>query len=110
MWIFLRAQSTGQALHIIRLMITSIRPWQFFNDSILSIGLDAKELNVALIAMLFMTLIDICKKKGRDILSDLYRQNTWFTFLTVFAAIIIIVIFGVYGADYDATQFIYFQF
>lgn len=110
LWIFFRAQSTGQALHIIRLMITSIRSWQFFNDSILSIGLDAKELNVALIAMLFMTLIDICKKKGRDILSDLYRQNTWFTFLTVFAAIIIIVIFGVYGADYDATQFIYFQF
>ena len=57
-----------------------------------------------------MTLIDVCKKKGRDILSDLYRQNTWFMFLTIFVSIILIVIFGIYGAEYDATQFIYFQF
>ena len=110
LWIFFRAQSTGQALHIIKLIFTSIRPWQFFNDSILAIGLDTKELNVAFIALAFMTLIDVCKKKGRDILSDLYRQNTWFMFLTIFVSIILIVIFGIYGAEYDATQFIYFQF
>ena len=110
LWIFFRAQSTGQALHIIKLIFTSIRTWQFFNDSILAIGLDTKELNVAFIALAFMTLIDVCKKKGRDILSDLYRQNTWLMFLTIFVSIILIVIFGIYGAEYDATQFIYFQF
>ena len=110
LWIFFRAQTTGQAVHIIRLIFSSIRPWQFFDDSILSLGLDTKELNVAVIALLFMTLVDICKKKGRDLLSDLYRQNTWFTFLVFFVAIIILVIFGIYGAEYDASQFIYFQF
>lgn len=110
LWIFFRAQSTGQALHIIRLIFTSLRPWQLFNDSLLNIGLDAKEFNVAFICLAFMTLIDICKKKGKDLLSDLYRQNTWFIFLSVLISILLIVIFGVYGAEYDATQFIYFQF
>ena len=76
----------------------------------LNIGLDAKELNVAFISLAFMTLIDICKKKGKDLLSDLYRQNTWFIFLSFLVSILLIVIFGVYGAEYDATQFIYFQF
>ena len=110
LWVFFRAQSTGQAIHIIKLIISSIRPWQFFNDSLLNIGLDAKELNVAFISLAFMTLIDICKKKGKDLLSDLYRQNTWFIFLSFLVSILLIVIFGVYGAEYDATQFIYFQF
>ena len=110
LWIFFRAESTGQAIHIIKLIFTGLRPWQFFNDSILGIGLDAKELNVAFISLAFLLAVSISKKRGRDILKDLYLQNTWFQFLTILVSIIIIVVYGVYGAEYDATQFIYFQF
>ena len=57
-----------------------------------------------------MTVVDILKKKGKDVLGLLYGQNRWFSFVTIYLAIVILVIFGVYGAKYDASQFIYFQF
>ena len=110
LWIFFRAQTAGQAIHIIRLIFTTSRPWQFFDDSLITMGLDSKELNVLFICLIIMTFVDICRKRGKDLLSSLYRQNTWFVFLFIFAAIISIVIFGIYGAAYDASQFIYFQF
>ena len=38
------------------------------------------------------------------------NQGIWFRWLIYFAAIFGILIFGVYGPGYDASQFIYFQF
>jgi len=110
LWIFFRAESIPQAIHIIKLIFTSIRPWQFFDESILTIGLTGKELNVIFITLFILLIVDILKRKGKDLLSFIYKQNTWFLFITIYLAIILIVIFGIYGADYDPTQFIYFQF
>ena len=110
LWIFFRAETIGQAADIIKRIFTGIRPWQFSDGSILLMGADSKELNVLFVCILFMTVVDILKKRGKDLLSLLYSQNRWFSFVTIYLAIVIIVIFGIYGAEYDASQFIYFQF
>jgi len=38
------------------------------------------------------------------------KQNLWFRWLVFYVGVIAVVLFGVYGAQYNAAGFIYFQF
>ena len=109
-WVFFRASSSGQAIALIKSMFSDAHLWQLADSSLLNLGLDAKEMNVLLIFGLIMFIVDFATKKGRDVLETIYRQDMWFKFLLMFAGIISIVIFGIYGTEYDAAAFIYFQF
>jgi len=40
----------------------------------------------------------------------LQEQNIWFRWLVCLLLILLVVVYGKYGPDYDAAQFIYFQF
>lgn len=109
-WVFFRAQSVGQAVEIIKRMKTGLGLWQLTDGSVLCMGLDAKDLNILVIFIAFMAAVDTLKKKGKDVALSFARQNIWFQFVCFLAGIMAVIIFGVYGAEYDATSFIYFQF
>lgn len=109
-WMFFRAQSTGQAVDLIYRMFAGMKVWQLTDGSLMNLGLDAKEFNVLVVSIAIMVIVDILKFKGKDITAAFIRQNTWFKFVFFYFAIVIIAIFGVYGAQYDASTFIYFQF
>ena len=109
-WIFFRAESAAQAFDMIRRMVTGAHLAQLTDGSLLNLGLDGKDLNVLIVFGSLMILLDVWKKKGRDVAGALCRQNTWFQFLLLFAGIVCIVLFGAYGPAYDAAAFLYFQF
>ncbi len=109
-WVFFRAGSTRQALEIIKRTFTDFGIWHLTDGSVLELGLDGNEFNVLIIFILLIIVVDILKRKKISIPNILLRQNTWFLFFVMFAGILLVVIFGVYGADYDAAAFIYFQF
>ncbi len=108
--VFFRAESTRHAITVFQRAFHGIGLWQFTDGSFLSMGLDAKDLNVLAIFIVFITIVDSYKLKGKDVALSFARQNTWFKFLTLLIGILAVVIFGVYGAEYDAASFIYFQF
>lgn len=109
-WTFFRAQSIGQAVALIKQMLTGLGLWQLSDGSLYNLGLDVKEMNVLLISIAVMSVVDLLKYKGKNLTKAFLRQNTWFKFVFFYLAIVIIAIFGVYGAKYDASTFIYFQF
>ena len=109
-WIFFRAEALSHALTLLKNMMAVWNPWVLFDDSLLTLGLDDKDWHVLTIGLELLLAADLLRQRKVS-LPDLYiSQNLAFRWLLLLAGICAALVFGVYGADYDASQFIYFQF
>lgn len=109
-WIFFRS-SLAQGMEILkRIAGWGEQAWFTWGSNLESMGLTAQTRNVLVISLLILLFADICKYKGIKLIDWLCRQGIWFRWLVYYTAIFGILIFGVYGPGFDASQFIYFQF
>lgn len=107
-WIFFRASSFRAAIMLIKNMFY-FNPWIFYSGDIYKLGLDAGDFKVAIFGMIIVLIVDfIATTKGVRI--ELSKQNIGFRWAIYLTAIVIVLIFGVYGPGYSKQQFIYFQF
>lgn len=110
-WIFFRAHSMRVAGEFIRRMFTKWNPWALFDDSIYGFGLDIHEVLILFAAVLALLAVSVIrKKKGIDIGEFLLGQNLWFRWAIFLILIIVILVFGEYGIEFDSGKFIYFAF
>ena len=110
-WIFFRSDSIADALRFIKRIFMKPTPWLLFNGGIFKLGLDRVEMNILVFSILLLILVDLVRyKKKVTIDVFLMEQNLWFEWAAVMGIIVMIFIFGEYGASFDAQQFIYFQF
>lgn len=108
-WIFFRANTLADTKVLIRSLI-KLKPWVFTDGTLLRLGLDQADLVVLAVAMLVLFAVSIAKYKKMEIRKWLFSQALWFRYLVYLTAVFVILIFGIYGSQYDASQFIYFQF
>lgn len=109
-WTFFRAESVRQALEIIQSIFKRFNLWVLTDGSLFTLGLDAKDWNVLLVGIFLLLLVDILRYKGVNLPELFLKQNLWFRWLVFYVGIFAVVIFGVYGAQYNAAGFIYFRF
>lgn len=110
-WIFFRADSLAQAVLYISRIFTRWNPWVLFNDGLYALGLERFEANVLLVSLLALFAVDLIRyRAGKRIDVWLSEQNFWFRWLIVLFMLVMVVIYGVYGPEFVASQFIYFQF
>jgi D-alanyl-lipoteichoic acid acyltransferase DltB (MBOAT superfamily) len=111
-WIFFRATDMGQAIGIIRQMFALFNPWVFFDGSLYSMGLDYKDLQLALVCIAVLTFVNWVQNKypNTTIRERIIGQNIVFRWIFYYAFIFIILTFGMYGPGYDAAQFVYAGF
>lgn len=110
-WVFFRAETIKDALQYIIRMFTRFNPWVLFNDSLYTLGLGQMEIGILMAALLTLLVVSCIKYRFHQNIDEfLAEQCIWFRWLVLLALIFSVVIFGVYGPEYDATQFIYFQF
>ena len=109
-WMFFRAGSVKQAFDLIGNMLSGMGLWQLTDGSLLMLGLDAKEMKVLIIGIFIMILIDRLKNRKIDVPAAFAERSEIVQALVLLFGIMFIVIFGIYGKQYDATAFIYFQF
>lgn len=109
-WMFFRGESVHQTVVLIKNMVTVYNPWVLTDGSLFTLGLDAKEWNVMLVSILILVIIDICRYKKIDLVALFMKQNLWFRWAFFYVGIMAVVLLGVYGPQYNAAQFIYFQF
>ena len=109
-WIFFRGESIRQSVDIFCNIFREYNPWVLTNGSIFELGLDAKEWNVLLVALLFLVVADCLRYCKMNLVELFMKQNLWFRWIIFYIGIMAVVLFGVYGPQYDAAQFIYFQF
>lgn len=109
-WIFFRADTLTAAWEMLSKFVTEFDPWIFTDGTILQLGLDGANWVVLLIAVgvLFgVSCAHYYEKSPRDAIlasSGLFRWCVYFIMLFT------VLIFGIYGPQYSASQFIYFQF
>lgn len=109
-WVFFRAKTIEEAFYFFKKM-TYWNPWAIFNESIFQFGLDRVEMNVLLIGIVVMVLIDLIRYVKKQQFSDfMMEQNIWFRWIIVIGMVLACLIYGVYGINFDSSQFIYFQF
>lgn len=109
-WIFFRA-SFRQGLEILkRILGLAEGVWFTWGDNLEIMGLTPQTRNLLVVALAILLIADICKYRGIRIIDWICRQGLWLRWLVYYTAIFGILIFGVYGPGFDASQFIYFQF
>lgn len=110
-WVFFRAQSIMDAFEYIKRIFTHFNPWELTSGIIYELGMNRAEVNILLIALAVMFIVDYLKRfKNIRIENIAENQNTFVRPLLIFSLIVAIVIFGAYGGEFNAQEFIYFQF
>ena len=113
-WLFFRAEGFGIALRMLRHSIAHLDFLSFFSpDTLLGIdtmALSEKNFCVMLAGLVLLMWVDWLKRRKVDLKGMLARQNIWFRWLVYYGLIFAVLILGIYGPEYDASTFIYFQF
>lgn len=110
-WVFFRAETIRDAGQYIVRMFMRFNPWVLFDGSLYTLGLDRMEVSILMAALTVLFVISCIRYRlHQNIDTFLGEQCIWFRWLVLLVLIFGVVIFGVYGPEYDVTQFIYFQF
>ncbi|MBQ3099855.1 MAG: MBOAT family protein [Clostridia bacterium] len=101
-WIFFRADGLTAAFRMLRSCFS-------FRVSFLNMGLDAKDWNVMIVSIAVLLIVSLMQERF-SVREKLEKQNFIFRYAVYLAAVTVILIFGMYGPGYNASQFIYMQF
>lgn len=104
-WVFFRADTIGQALGYLTQCL-KYRRLQTFT----AMGLNKANWIVLLLSLAILFVVDGIHERGISIRQSLYGRNVLVRGAVYLAAIWGIILFGIYGYQYDVSQFIYFQF
>lgn len=107
-WIFFASKDFATSLHIITQMVSHVHTSEL--SAVLNMGFSQTDGFLLLISGLILIIVDILHEKGISIFALVNRQNIWLRWTLYLGLIWITIMFGVYGANYDTSQFIYFQF
>lgn len=112
-WIFFRAKSISESKIVFENMIDGISFQSlssFFDGSLYQLGLGEREFYFMLLTLAILLAVDYLKYKKVNITEKIMNQGVVFNLLTCIVLFWIVFMMGIYGAEYDASQFIYFQF
>lgn len=105
LWVFFRAETIGQAFGYFAQMLRYKRLQTFE-----AMGLGYADWIVLIAALFILFMIDIMHERGIRLRRELYKRNVFFRGFIYLCIVWSILLFGIYGYQYDASQFIYFQF
>lgn len=110
-FIFFRADSVRDGFYYLERMVTRFDIWSLTSGNIYHMGLDTKEMGVLFGGILILFIVDWCYEKKKLYFDTLIKKQCLAVqYVAAIGLLLAILIFGVYGQGYDATQFIYFQF
>ncbi len=109
-WIFFRAGSITEAFFILKNIFTVHNPWIFLDGSLYTLGLSQRQFWLMIFAIGALIAGDILTYYKVPVIQILLKQDLWCRWLIYIGAAVFILIFGIWGAGYDAQAFVYFQF
>ena len=80
------------------------------NNALYSIGIKPADFIVIAVGVLIMLIISIIQEKGVNIRESIAKKNIFFRWILYYGILLSILIFGIYGPGYVASNFIYGQF
>ena len=109
-WIFFRA-TMGQGVAILKSITQFWKPgWFQWGVNLNVMQLSDGRIWIVLFALMILIGADICKYVGFQVSTFIMKQGIWLRWMIYLAAIFGVLIYGIYGPAYSASEFIYFQF
>ena len=105
-----RSNSLHTAWHIFKNIFTTTNIDLLFNGKMFNIGFTYADFNILVISTTIMLVVSILQERGNKIREELSKQNLPFRWILYYSIIFAIIIFGIYGPGYVASDFIYGQF
>lgn len=109
-WFFFRVDGLREAACILKNIVTGFNPWILADESLFHCGLDRRNFQLLILSIGVLLVADYGKYRGICIRKKILEQDFWFRWLVFAGGTLFILIFGVWGGNYDAKSFIYFQF
>ncbi len=107
-WIFFRAGTLADASTVIGGLFR-FDPSALRDGSLFRLGLDPAEMAVGVLGILAVLAVDLLGRK-KNLIRSVLNFRTPARWLFYITAVMVLVIFGIYGSQYNAQQFIYSQF
>ena len=104
-----RSSSLAQVWGMTKNLFAQFNPWALFDGTIYTLGLDARYVVIALLAIVFLFGVEFAQRRV-DVGRWIQQQELPIRWLIYFAGLFAVVIFGAYGPLFKPVQFIYFQF
>lgn len=105
--IIFRADHLRSGLLMIKNLFSLWNPWILVDGSMLRLGVNGKEWCVLILSVLILFLVDYMQEKGVHIREGILQKAVYVRWGLYIAAILFIMIFGVYGYGYQTRDFIY---
>lgn len=105
-----RSESVGAWIYSLKTVFTDFNAASLNVESLYGLGVDIKDLIVILVSVLTVFTVSLIQEKGIDIRPRLAKRNIVLRWAVYIVLIMSVVIFGAYGAGYEAVDFIYGQF
>lgn len=109
-WIFFRASQFKEAIYIIKSIVFNWNFWILFDNSLYECGLNQKNFELMIVGIIVLLIADYFKHKGIKIREVIIVQDYWVRWTVIAFSICFILTFGIWGPNYNAANFIYFQF
>lgn len=109
-WLFFRADSIGDAFAMLQ-SICNVRNFAVLTDgSLFTLGLNEYHFLFLFLCIVLLWITDYFKYRNVDLFTWTEKQNVAVRYGIYFCLFCVVVLLGIYGVDYEASQFIYFQF
>lgn len=105
-----RAPSLIAAAVIFKRMVFNVNPALWFDGTLFTYGLSGANFCFALLCILILFVVGVLKERGVEIRQSVAKWPLPLRWAFYLAAVFSVVIFGVYGAGYDASSFAYMGF
>ncbi len=109
-WIFFRAENMTQAIMVVKKIFTQFEPWSIYGGGITAMGLDVANILVLAVSVFILFLVSSAEYKGIDVTQSIEKMHLLARWPLYIALVFGVLIFGIYGPGFEASQFIYFQF
>ena len=112
-WLFFRANSFTSALGMMRQTVVNPGLGALRHPlamiTVENLGMGRKDFLVLLVALLVLAVVDTLRQR-MDLKAALDRRNIVVRYAVYYIILFTILIFGIYGPEFNAASFIYFQF
>ncbi len=102
-----KAPSLKAALIMLKKCVFNLNSSLLTEGRSLNLGLNFNNIAIAFVSLLILLVISILQENGVKIRETLNKQNFIFRWIIYIAALLFIIIFGIYGPGSQASDFIY---
>ena len=106
---FFRANTLKDGFLMWKSAFLRFNPWIFFDESLYNLGLDRREWGILIFGLILLFVVSYISQK-KDVRQFLHEQNFIARFALFMGLFVMIIVYGYYGADFNAAEFIYGRF